>query len=128
MSGQPRQEDVTETAVAGDHHYLVVLVTAPNTEEAEKIAEVLVQERLAACITVLPNATSVYRWEGKLHKDQEVLLIVKTRAALFSALTARVQQLHSYQVPEIIALPVVAGAPSYLQWLAAETGRDEDRS
>jgi len=114
--------------VADDYHYLVVLVTAPNTEEAEKIAEVLVQERVAACVTVLPNATSVYRWEGELHKDQEVLLIVKTRAALFSALTARVQQLHSYQVPEIIALPVVAGAPSYLQWLAAETGRDEDRS
>ncbi len=108
--------------------YVVVLVTAPTREQAEHIAESIVQERLAACATVVPNSTSVYRWEGAVHKDQEALLLIKTRAALFPALAARVQQLHSYQVPEIIALDVVAGAQNYLQWLASETRRDEDRS
>lgn len=112
----------------GTTPYVVVLATAPTREQAEQIEENVIQERLAACVTVVPHATSVYRWEGEVHKDQEVLLIAKTRAALFPALVARVQQLHSYQVPEVIALQVVEGAQNYLQWLARETRRDEDRS
>ncbi|MBC7186997.1 MAG: divalent-cation tolerance protein CutA [Calditrichaeota bacterium] len=106
---------------------MVVFVTAPAVEQAEHIAQALVGERLAACVSVVPNVTSCYRWQGELCKDQEVLLIVKTRASLFDAVAAKVRALHSYQVPEILALPVRRGAESYLRWLAEETRRDEDR-
>jgi periplasmic divalent cation tolerance protein len=107
--------------------YLVVFVTAATVEEAERIAQALVGERLAACVSVVPNVGSCYRWQGELCTDQEALLIIKTRAALFDAVAAKVRQLHSYQVPEILALPVSRGAESYLRWLAEETRRNEDR-
>lgn len=101
--------------------YVVVFVTVGKREEAERVAEALVDERLAACCTLLPAVRSIYRWEGKVCRDEETLLIIKSRRALFEPLRARVKELHSYAVPEIIALPIVAGHAPYLDWIRAET-------
>ena len=100
---------------------IVVLITAPSEEEAAKIAKVLVEERLAACANIVKHIRSVYRWEGKIEDDPEVLMVVKTREALFGALEKRVRELHSYSVPEVIALPIVQGSEAYLKWLEEET-------
>lgn len=83
-----------------------------------RLAETLVNESLAACVNLIPNLTAIYRWEGQIQRDTEVLLLIKTVAAAVAPLTARLQQLHPYQVPEIIALPIVAGSDQYLQWLS----------
>jgi periplasmic divalent cation tolerance protein len=104
---------------AATHRYGVVLVTATSQAEAEAIAEALITEKLAACVSFTP-IHSVYTWQGQIHKDQEWQLLIKTDLAQFAALAAKVQEVHSYEVPEIIALPIVAGAPPYLQWLAAQ--------
>jgi periplasmic divalent cation tolerance protein len=96
---------------------LVVLVTAGSVEEAERLAEVLVQEGLAACVNVLPGVTSIYRWEGAVQRDNEVMMVVKTRWPLLDRFVVRLQALHSYDVAEIIALPILAGSESYLGWL-----------
>ncbi len=101
---------------------LVVLVTVPTPERATEIARALVGERLAACGNVVPGVRSVYRWEGKVQEDDEVLLVLKTTRARFEALRDRVLALHPYDVPEVIALPVEAGSAAYLAWIAAETG------
>lgn len=101
---------------------LVVLITAPSTEVAEKLAHALVEARLAACVNLLPAVQSIYRWEGQVQSEQEILMLVKTRLELFeSQLVPAVKALHPYQVPEIIALPLVAGSQSYLDWIRAET-------
>jgi len=100
---------------------IVVLITAPSEEEAAKIARALVEERLAACANIVKHIRSVYRWEGKIEDDPEVLMVVKTREALFDALEKRVRELHSYSVPEVIALPIVQGSEAYLKWLEEET-------
>ncbi len=97
--------------------FIVVLVTSPSEGEAEKLAARLVEEKLAACVNILPTS-SLFRWEGKLSTENESLLIIKTRHSLFHNLEKRVKELHSYQVPEIIALPVVAGSKDYLDWVA----------
>jgi periplasmic divalent cation tolerance protein len=99
---------------------IVVFVTAGSEAEAETIAKALVEERLAACVNILSPIRSIYRWEGKVTDDQERLLIIKTRAERFSAVEARVKTLHSYQVPEVIALPIVQGSEGYLRWLLEE--------
>jgi periplasmic divalent cation tolerance protein len=99
---------------------LVVFVTTGSAAEAEIIARTLVAERLAACVNILNPIRSIYRWEGNLQDDQEWLLVVKTNAAHFVALEERIRALHSYQVPEIIALPVVAGAEQSLRWVRKE--------
>ena len=96
---------------------VVVLVTSGSLPECEKIATALVEKRLAACVNVVPNIRSFYRWEGKIQDDQEFLMIVKTFRGRFSELRAEVERLHSYQVPEIICLPIVEGAAAYLQWV-----------
>jgi periplasmic divalent cation tolerance protein len=101
--------------------YVVILVTAGSESEAETIARALIEERLAACVNVISPIRSLYRWEGKVTDDREWLLLIKTRAERFSAVEARVKTLHSYQVPEVIALPIVAGAEGYLEWLREET-------
>jgi periplasmic divalent cation tolerance protein len=101
--------------------YRLVLSTCPDTETARSIGERLVAERLAACVSLIPGLTSIYRWEGKVHQDPEVLLLIKTSAARLDALMDVLQQLHPYEVPEIIALPVVAGLPDYLSWIASCT-------
>ena len=96
----------------------VVLVTASSQEEAENIASALVELKLAACVNILPIHCSVYIWEGKVNKDKEWQLIVKTKLSQFSALEAKIRELHSYEVPEIIALPIVNGFQPYLQWMS----------
>lgn len=96
---------------------LVVLVTVGSESEAETIAGALLDERLAACVTIGGPIRSVYRWQGRIADDREWQLVIKTRAALFDALADRVRALHSYDVPEIIGLPVTAGSPRYLEWL-----------
>ena len=100
---------------------IVILVTAGSEAEAEKIATALVEEQLAACVNILSPIRSIYRWEGKVADDREWLLLIKTRAECFAAVEARVKALHSYQVPEVIALPIVAGAEGYMRWLRGET-------
>ena len=99
---------------------LVVLMTAGSQEEAEKIANALVKEMLAACVNVLPGVTSVYRWEGKVQHDQEWLLVAKTTRQVLDDLVRRVQALHSYDLPEVVALPVVGGNQAYLRWIDGE--------
>ena len=100
---------------------LVVLVTAPDPEKAAEIARTLVEERLAACGSVVPGLRSIYRWEGRVEDDREALLLLKTTRARFEALRARVLALHPYQVPEVLALPVEAGSAPYLAWIAEAT-------
>jgi periplasmic divalent cation tolerance protein len=107
---------------AATHRYGVVLVTASSQAEAEAIAEALITAKLAACVSFTP-IHSVYTWQGQVHKDQEWQLLIKTDLAQFEALVAKVQEVHSYEVPEIIALPIVAGSPSYLQWIGEQVER-----
>ncbi len=109
-----------------DHNHLLVSITTSSLEEAERIAEALVQERLAACVNIVPAITSIYRWQGEVHRDSEVLLIAKSRPELFESLAARVKELHSYEVPEIIALPIVAGSKAYLSWIDESVKRGEE--
>lgn len=100
---------------------IVVLVTVGSEREAETIATALLEERLAACVNVTSPVRSLYRWEGRIADDREWQLIIKTQARLFEALATRVRALHSYDVPEIIALPVLAGTADYLDWIQNET-------
>jgi uncharacterized protein involved in tolerance to divalent cations len=98
---------------------VVVLVTVPNAETAARIADALVGEGLAACVNVLPEIASTYRWQGRVERDREQLCIVKTIRDSFERVRARVIELHPYEVPEVIALPIVAGHDPYLQWIVA---------
>jgi periplasmic divalent cation tolerance protein len=100
---------------------VVVLSTAGSTEEAERIAAALVDERLAACVNLVPSVTSIYRWQGAVERATEVLMVMKTRRALAKRLVARLQELHSYDVPEAIVLPIDGGARPYLDWVLGET-------
>jgi periplasmic divalent cation tolerance protein len=101
---------------------LVVLSTVGGEEEAERIAQRLVEQGLAACVNVLPGVVSFYRWKGRLERDVERLLLIKTRAERFEALREAIVALHPYEVPEIVALPVTAGHAPYLEWLDAAVG------
>jgi len=96
---------------------IVVLTTAGSEEQAEEIASALVSECLAACVNVVPGIRSVYKWKGKIEKDREVLVLVKTTAGRFEAVRRRIRELHSYELPEAIALPVVDADPDVLAWL-----------
>ncbi len=100
---------------------LVVLVTAPTPERAGEIGRALVEERLAACANVVPGLRSIYRWEGKVQDEPEVLLVLKTTRDRFDALRERVLALHPYVVPEVVALAVEAGSAPYLAWIVGET-------
>lgn len=97
--------------------HVVVLVTGPSADEAERIGRALVEERLAACANLIPSISSAYWWKGKIEKASEALLILKTRQDLVERLVTRVRALHSYTVPEVIALPILGGNPDYLQWI-----------
>jgi periplasmic divalent cation tolerance protein len=103
---------------------IVVLITAANGEEATRLAEMLVGAHLAACVQILPEMESVYRWQGKIERQSEVLLIVKTTREKFADVEREVRLLHSYDTPEIVALPVVAGSTAYMNWLAAAVKAD----
>lgn len=98
---------------------VVVFVTCSSAEEGRRIARFLVEERLAACVNVSSPVRSLYRWEDRLCDDKEVLLIIKTERLLFDRVRRAVEKLHSYQVPEVLCLPVIDGAPNYLNWLGA---------
>lgn len=99
----------------------VVLITAPDAETGGRLARSLVEERLAACVNVVPGVRSIYRWEGKIHEDLEVLLIVKTSSDRTAALAERVNALHPYDVPEVLALRSGGGSRAYLDWVRAES-------
>jgi periplasmic divalent cation tolerance protein len=94
---------------------IVVLITVPQEEEAAKMANTLIDERLAACVNILKDIRSLYRWKGAIEDEGEVLMVVKTQERLFENLAKRVKQMHSYSVPEIIALPIVKGSDNYIQ-------------
>lgn len=100
---------------------LLVLCTCPDEAVAAAIARTLVGERLAACVNRLPLTASTYRWQGRVEESAEVLLLAKTTAERYPALAERLAALHPYDVPEIVATPIVRGLPAYLDWLAAET-------
>jgi periplasmic divalent cation tolerance protein len=100
---------------------IVVLITASNKDEAAMIGATLVNERLAACVNIVPEIRALFFWEGKTQDAQETLLIVKSRLPLMEKIVSRVKALHSYSVPEVIALPIVAGSADYLGWLREST-------
>lgn len=100
---------------------ILVLTTAPDEAQAGRMAAALVERRLAACVAVTPGVRSVYRWQGKVETAGEWALTIKTRAALYEAVEAAIRELHSYEVPEILAVPVAAGSRAYLDWVEAET-------
>jgi periplasmic divalent cation tolerance protein len=102
--------------------YLMVYVTTGTRPEAESIAEALVRDRLAACVNVLGEVQSIYRWQGQVEKSAEVVLIAKTRAALFDEVRDKVKAMHSADVPCIVAYPMVDGFGPYLEWITIETG------
>jgi len=101
-----------------DNQYVIVMITTPNLEVGKKIANTLVEKKLAACVNLMAPIFSHYTWEGKINRDEEVLLLVKSRAEIFmSQLVPAVQAVHPYEVPEIIALPIIMGAENYLTWI-----------
>jgi periplasmic divalent cation tolerance protein len=99
----------------------MVLVMAAGQDEAIKIAQALVEERLAACVNIVGPARSIYRWQGQIENASEYMLMIKTRATHFSKIERKIVELHSYEVPEIIAIPLSAGSKPYLKWLTKST-------
>lgn len=105
-----------------DARVQLVFTTCPDEATARQIARALVEERLAACGNVVPGLTSIYRWRGEVETAAECMLLLKTRDDLLEPLARRLDELHPYEVPELLALPVGAGTPAYLQWVVEETG------
>ncbi len=105
-------------------NFVQVITTTSSREQAQQIAQVLVVRQLAACVQVFGPIESVYRWQGKVETSQEWYCAVKTRQSLFEEVARAIRQEHSYEVPEIIALPITAGSESYLQWVAEQTRPD----
>ena len=101
---------------------LIVFITASGEDEAAKISRALVEARLTGCVNIIKNIRSIYSWEGKIEDEAEVLMIAKTQKHLFDPLMKKVKALHSYKVPEIIAMPIVDGSEDYLKWLRQVTG------
>lgn len=101
--------------------YIVVLITCPDREEAKKISDILLGERLAACVNIISGVKSYFWWAGKIHDANEVLLLVKTRQKVLRKLVKRVKSEHQYENPEIIALPIVGGSKEYKEWIEEET-------
>jgi len=106
----------------------IVLMTAGNQEQANRIARVLVDERLAACVNVVGPIRSVYRWRGAVEDETEYLLLAKTQAAWYARLERRVKELHSYEVPEVLAISPSSGSARYLQWLMESTASEARRA
>jgi periplasmic divalent cation tolerance protein len=103
---------------------LIVLSNLPDRDAALDLAQKLVQRRMAACVNVLAECTSVYRWQGKIETAAEVPILIKTSAERYPALEQAIRELHPYELPEIVAVPIREGLPGYLQWVAAETRSD----
>lgn len=106
---------------------IVVLSTCGSSEEAHRIARKLIEKRLAACVHVVSGVRSVYRWNGKIEDSRETLLAIKTSRALFESVRVQIEKTHSYEVPEVIALPVVDGAEKYLDWIDREIAAKQER-
>lgn len=100
---------------------IVVYITTPNEDEAAKIARAIVEERLAGCVNIIKGIRSIYSWQGKIEDDSEALMVVKTQRHLFESLKNRIKELHSYTVPEIVALPIIEGSEDYMNWLKEVT-------
>lgn len=100
---------------------IVVFITASNEDEAVMIGKAILEDRLAGCINIVRDIRSIYIWKGKIEDEKEVLMVVKTRKHLFNALTEKVKRIHSYTVPEIIALPITEGSEDYMKWLKEVT-------
>jgi periplasmic divalent cation tolerance protein len=103
--------------IRADARYRIVLVTCASIEEARRIARHVVEQKLAACANIVPRVESIYRWKGKVERAKETLLMIKTTAARLRKLESEVKRLHSYDVPEFVAVPIVAGSQKYLEWL-----------
>jgi periplasmic divalent cation tolerance protein len=103
---------------------IVVLSACDSEEEATRMARRLVERGLASCVNILPQARSIYRWQDKIEDAREFLLLIKSRRDVFDALRAEIVKIHSYEIPEVIALPVVDGAPAYLAWVDRELDRE----
>lgn len=100
---------------------IVIISNVPNIETAQALAQELVGKKLAACVNILPGVQSVYRWQGKVEQAQEISLFIKTRRACYAAVETAIGALHPYELPEIIALPIIGGLPKYLEWLVQQT-------
>ena len=99
--------------------YVVVIITTPNKEEAVKIVRSLLEERLIACANIVGPVSSLFWWQGKIDEENEFLVFMKSHKSLFERVSERVMEIHSYDVPEIVALPIIEGSPPYLDWLRA---------
>jgi len=106
---------------------LLVYVTVPDPEQAELIAGKLIEKHLAACCNIIPGISSIYHWQGKIHKDSELLLLIKTTSEKYEMLEKEILALHSYDVPEIIAADITAGSRKYIEWIR-QTVEDSDES
>jgi periplasmic divalent cation tolerance protein len=104
---------------------VVVFSTAPSADEAERIARALLESRLVACASLVPGVTSLYRWQGAVQRDAEVLMVMKTRRGRVAELLRRLPALHPYEVPEAVVLPIEAGLPAYCRWVMQETEDEE---
>ncbi len=107
-----------------DTDYCVVFITTDGAEQGQQLADALVAKRVAACVNVLPQVKSLFWWQGKVDRADEAMLVVKTKRSLLEGLKQVVEQIHSYDVPEIIALPIIWGSESYLEWLNKEASAD----
>ncbi len=101
--------------------FVLILVTTNSQEEAERIARALVDSRLAACVNIISGIRSIYRWEGNIWDEGELVLLIKTRMALFEQVESKIKEIHSYEVPEIVAIPIIRGSKTYLNWLNKST-------
>jgi periplasmic divalent cation tolerance protein len=108
------------------HQILAILTNAPDEATAHRIARELVGQRLAACVNILPGVQSIYSWEGSVEEAREIPLLIKTTAARYAALETALKAMHPYEIPELIAMPITAGLPSYLAWVASETAKETD--
>ena len=104
-----------------EYSNIVVLISVPSPEVGEIISTSLVEKKLAACVNIIPEITSIYKWQGKIEKDRENLLLVKTRIGLLDQIIAEVSDTHPYDLPEVIALPIFAGSQDYLNWIDEST-------
>jgi periplasmic divalent cation tolerance protein len=111
------------TTIGGTMQYthIVVYITVPSQEVGLQVANMLVENNLAACVNILPGVMSIYQWQGEIQQEDELLLIVKTKAGCFDQLATAVKRVHPYDVPEIIAAPIVSGSNEYLAWINEET-------
>ena len=105
---------------------IVVLCTCASPEDGERLARALVGGRLAACVSVVPGLRSIYRWKGEIEAADECLLLIKSSREQFDGMREAIEKLHPYEIPELLALPVVDGAPNYLNWVAASLGTGAD--